>query len=111
MVLVNNDLHAVVSPLAIFGIAEDQFVFALESSATPNSSFPAIYLPLTVILAFITSNIDAESYFNFDLRESSSILAPFEPVWELSGVNQEFPRNAWHHDKIDVSAKQIEQHN
>jgi len=110
MFLPNNNLHTVVLPFAVFGIAEDPFVFALESSAAPNSSFIAIYLPLTVILAFIASNFDVEFSFNFDCR-ASSILAPFEPVWKLSGgANQECTRNARHHDSIDMFPKPIEHH-
>ncbi len=90
LILLNNNLHAAVSPLAVFGIAEDQFVIAIKSSATLDSNLISIYSPLPVIRAFVASNFDAESSLHFDFGESSSILAPFEIVWELSGgANQE----------------------
>ena len=57
----NNNLHAVVHPLAVFGISKDPFAFAIKSSATPNSTFIAIFLPLPVIRAFVASNFSADS--------------------------------------------------
>jgi len=106
LILSNNNLHAVVLPLAVCGVAEDPFVFAFESSATLDCPSFAFLLPLTVIRAFVASNLYAESSLNFDSRGSS---APSEPVWEYSGgANQESTRNARHHDSVDVSAKQIE---
>ena len=109
--LLSNNLHAVVSPLAVFGMPEDQFVFAFENTVTANSFLGASYSPLTEIFAFVVSDFYSESSLNFYFRGSSSILAPFEPVLELSlGANQESSRYARHYHAVDVFANQIERH-
>ncbi len=91
----NNNLHAVVVPFAVFGIAEEPFavffaitfvsVTAVESSATPTNYLVASVIPFPEIMAPFASNFlkTETTSFNLFFRDSG-ILAPFEPVWKLS---------------------------